>query len=38
MEQIFSNFILSHVSFAPFLASRKGEQDILKNVLQRFEP
>jgi hypothetical protein len=27
MEQIFSNFILSHVSFGSFLATRKERQE-----------
>jgi hypothetical protein len=31
MEQIFSNFILSHVSFGSFLAPRK-EQNNINNI------
>ena len=32
MEQIFSNFILSHISFATFLVSRKVEIEFLSQV------
>jgi hypothetical protein len=28
MEQIFSNFILSHISFATFLVSRKVDENL----------